>query len=166
MLTDRDLGYRDILRRLAGLHDPATLVGVQAEDGASTAPGDSSNLATIAAANEFGTQHIPERSFLRATVDANAASYGQDLDAAVQAHIDGETPLPVGLARLGARVEGDVKQYMTDLQDPPNAPATIERKGSSNPLIDTGRLRASIRHREEGANLTLETTLVRPGGAS
>lgn len=155
MLSDRDLGYRDILRRLAGARDSATLIGIHEDAG--------SDLAVIAAANEYGTEdgHIPERSFLRATVDANATVYGQELDAAVRAHIDGDRTLTEGLALLGARVEGDVKQYMTDLQDPPNAPATIARKGSSNPLIDTGRLRAAIRHKEEGGSMTLATRLER-----
>lgn len=155
MLSDRDLGYRDILRRLAGARDSATLIGIH--------EGAGSDLAVIAAANEYGTEdgHIPERSFLRATVDANAAVYGQELDDTVQAHIDGDRTLTEGLALLGARVEGDVKQYMTDLQDPPNAPATIARKGSSNPLIDTGRLRAAIRHKEEGGSMTLATRLER-----
>lgn len=143
MVTDRDHGYRRLLRRLLGVREYATRVGIHEEDG--------SDLAVIAAANEFGTAngHVPERSFLRATVDANATTYGDELDKAVRAHVDGRRTLDVGLGRLGARVEGDIKQFMTDLQDPPNAPSTIARKGSSNPLIDTGRLRAAIRHEEE-----------------
>lgn len=157
MLSDRDLGYRDILRRLAGARDSAALVGIHEDAG--------SDLAVIAAANEYGTEngHVPERSFLRATVDANQAAYGDELTAAVEAHIDGERPLTDGLDRLGARVAGDVQQFMTDLQEPPNAPATIARKGSSNPLIDTGQLRGAIRHELEGGALTLDTKLVRPG---
>ena len=34
--------------------------------------------------------------------------------------------------------------YLTDLKTPPLAESTIRRKGSSNPLIDTGQLRSSI----------------------
>lgn len=143
MLTDRDLGYREILKRLAGVRDSATRVGIH-EDA-------ESDLAVIAATNEYGSEdgRVPERSFLRATVDANQTTYGDELTAAVEAHIDGERLLTDGLDLLGARVAGDVQQFMTDLQEPPNAPSTIARKGSSNPLIDTGRLRSAIRHEKE-----------------
>jgi len=144
VVTDRDLGYREILQRLAGVRDSATRVGIH-EDA-------ESDLAVIAATNEYGSEdgRVPERSFLRATADANAAAYTDALTEAVDAHNMGRTPLKKGLARLGARVEGDIKAFMTDLQDPPNAPSTIARKGSSNPLIDTGRLRGAIAHKEDG----------------
>ena len=49
-----------------------------------------------------------------------------------------------GLERIGAVVAGAIQQSIRDLRDPPNAPATIERKGSSNPLIDTGFMRLSV----------------------
>ena len=42
---------------------------------------------------------------------------------------------------------GAVQQYMTDLKEPPNAKSTIKQKGSSNPLIDTGALRASVTYK-------------------
>lgn len=48
------------------------------------------------------------------------------------------------LAAAATVATGNVQQYMTDLKDPPNSAVTIERKGSSNPLIDTGALRASV----------------------
>lgn len=48
------------------------------------------------------------------------------------------------LDAIGAVTAGEVQQYMTDLRTPPNAPYTIAQKGSSNPLIDKGALRASV----------------------
>ncbi len=45
---------------------------------------------------------------------------------------------------MGAFAAGGVQTYMTELKTPPNSAYTIEQKGSSNPLIDTGALRASI----------------------
>ena len=39
---------------------------------------------------------------------------------------------------------GIVQQSITDLRDPPNSKKTIEKKGSSNPLIDSGLYRQSI----------------------
>lgn len=42
---------------------------------------------------------------------------------------------------------------------PPNSPATIARKGSDAPMIDTGQLRSSIRP-ESGADFAMATTSV------
>ena len=37
-----------------------------------------------------------------------------------------------------------IKTYMRDLSNPANHPYTVDQKGSSNPLIDTGGLLESI----------------------
>ena len=49
--------------------------------------------------------------------------------------------------RLGAKMVADVQEKLTDINSPPNAPATIAKKGSSNPLIDTGGLRQRITYK-------------------
>ncbi|WP_300926980.1 hypothetical protein, partial [Helicobacter rodentium] len=46
--------------------------------------------------------------------------------------------------RVGVLASSDIKATITKLQTPPNAPSTIKQKGSNNPLIDTGLLRAAI----------------------
>ena len=55
------------------------------------------------------------------------------------------------LRKAGAFLEGAIKQKITegDPSWPPLKPETIKRKGSSKPLIDTGKLRASITHKVE-----------------
>jgi phage gpG-like protein len=45
---------------------------------------------------------------------------------------------------VGIVAAGATQQFMTDLKTPPNAASTIRKKGSDNPLIDTGALRASV----------------------
>ena len=53
----------------------------------------------------------------------------------------------------GAFLEGKIKEKITE-GDPSWAslkPETIKRKGSSKPLIDTGKLRASITHKVENS---------------
>lgn len=59
----------------------------------------------------------------------------------------GDADMSKTLDAIGAVTAGEVQQYMTDLREPPNAPYTIEQKGSSNPLIDTGALRASVTYK-------------------
>ena len=58
--------------------------------------------------------------------------------------LDGTSDVDRELARLGQKVVGDVQQRMADGIGPPLDPETVRRKGSSTPLIDTGRLRQSI----------------------
>lgn len=154
-LYDRDLGYHRVLDGLVRAQGTVTLVGIHEEEGAEEHPSDTAfvgpNLATIAVSNEFGGGRVPERSFMRSTVDQHRERYADELQTAAEQVVDGQGDLRTGVALLGAIVEGDIKATITDLRDPPNAPITIERKGSSNPLIDTGYLRAAIRHEERRA---------------
>jgi len=142
-VVDRDLGYSDLLAGIGKLSaEPAVFVGVR--EGAGDV--DGTPLTLIAAANEFGTNdgHVPERSYLRSTIDEKRKQYQAALTKIITDAIDGRA-LPVrGLQRLGARAVADVQRKITALKDPPNAPSTVKKKGSDNPLIDTGRLRQSI----------------------
>ena len=45
------------------------------------------------------------------------------------------------------KAEGDMKKTIGRGKFKPNSPKTIKRKGSAQPLIDTGRMRASISHK-------------------
>jgi hypothetical protein len=44
----------------------------------------------------------------------------------------------------GQQLSTAIKKYARDLSSPPNRPYTIEQKGSSNPLVDTGAMIESI----------------------
>ena len=48
---------------------------------------------------------------------------------------------------LGVKAEGDMKKTIGRGKFKPNSPKTIKRKGSAQPLIDTGRMRASVSHK-------------------
>jgi hypothetical protein len=134
-VKDTDRGYRKLMARIGALGNVAARVGVRGEDG--------EDLVTIAAANEFGTATIPERSFLRSTVDEGRAKYAKLLRQAVERMVDG-VPVPLAMGVVGETLVGDVQRKIRNRIPPPNAPSTIARKGSDVPLIDTGRLRQSI----------------------
>ncbi len=141
-VIDRDLGYARIMRNLTllGRADPFVEVGVRAE----TVGAD---LVVIATVNEFGSAdgHIPERSFMRSTADENRAKYANLMQKAVEAGIDkGLGAMRRELGRAGLVMVGDIQKKIVALKDPPNAPSTIAKKGSANPLVDTGRLASSI----------------------
>jgi hypothetical protein len=46
--------------------------------------------------------------------------------------------------KLGLKAQGDVQKSIIDLRLPANDPETVEAKGSSNPLIDTGHMLQSV----------------------
>ena len=146
-IIDRDLGYKDIMKRLKGLDGEHIVeVGVPATAGQYE---DGANQVLVASVNEFGSSdgRIPERSFLRSTVDENTTKYADLLSRLIGEAVDGRLTIEQALDRLGLKAVADVQRKIVQLDDPPNAEATIERKRSSNPLIDTGQLRQSIIHR-------------------
>lgn len=157
-VTDIDRGYKALLRDLGMVAKgaPRVFVGILQDQGGERAVDGSITLAGYAAVNEFGSEdgHVPERSFLRSTVDENRGPYAKRLEGAVEALIDGiRSGVPgAGIRRMeeslgqtGLRVSRDVKNKIRDLRDPPNAPSTLARKyPGDNPLIHTGRMRQAI----------------------
>lgn len=108
---------------------------------------DGTQVAAVAAFNEFGTKNIPERPFFRQALRKSRDGVRE----IVATEIDSKK-LEVGrglAGQIGAHVAGEVQRRIVDLRDPPNAPITVARKGSSNPLVDTGQLRTSATWRVE-----------------
>lgn len=101
----------------------------------------------VAKANEFGFKNIPERPFLRGTYDKKLSEIQKNIDEWATQVLEFELDINAFWEMLGQYGVDITKQYLTDLNSPPNSPVTIERKGSSNPLIDTGQLRDSITYK-------------------
>lgn len=145
-VRDRDLGWKRISREIERARRASVKVGVLADAGQSD---DGVDLVDVAVFNEFGTSRAPARPFIRGAFDAKqrelARTQARLWDQVVRGRINAKRA--IGL--LGQTHEGQIKEYMTALREPPNAPSTIAQKGSSNPLIDTGRLRGSIRWENE-----------------
>ena len=144
--TDRDRGYNQLLnafKKLAGSSNPEILIGVRSSAGDYP---NGASVVLVASVNEFGSSdgHVPERSFLRSTLDENRTKYESDMGGALAKVILGKGNMRTELGKVGAMVVADVQRKITTLDTPANAPSTIRQKGSANPLIDTGRLRSSI----------------------
>ncbi len=133
-----------IRKELLKLDGAFTAVGFFSEDKYS----GGANIASIAFFNEFGTKNIPERSFIRAWIDNNKSRIRKFkiklLDKLYKRQINAEQALKL----LGEFAQGGIKKYIIDLRTPGNADSTVAKKGSSNPLIDTGRMLNSVRHKE------------------
>ncbi len=89
---------------------------------------------------------IPERSYIRAGWDQNEPDIVQKYaDLLGKAVANGVSPDAL-LDALGLESQGALQRFARDLSSPANHPFTVEQKGSSNPLVDTGNLIASIEY--------------------
>ena len=88
--------------------------------------------AEIAFYNEFGTEDIPPRPFMRQTAKTCPDGWVEDLADAMKTNgMDADKALRV----VGRVMCDDIQIAMRDFTDPPNAASTIARKGFDNPLI-------------------------------
>ena len=87
---------------------------------------------------------IPERSFLRSGHDAHVDRVMTQTERALSQVVAGKMSVDDMLDLCGEQFATAIKTYMRDLSNPANHPYTVEQKGSSNPLIDTGGLLESI----------------------
>lgn len=86
---------------------------------------------------------IPARPWLNPGVQSGNDEYLQIISAAIAE----QKSLKRALEQVGVVAAAKVQVYMTQLNTPPNAASTIKKKGSANPLIDTGALRASVTYK-------------------
>ena len=93
---------------------------------------------------------IPERSFLRTGHDENAERIIKQTERALGQVVAGNMSIDDMLDLYGEQMATAIKKYMRELNSPPNHPYTIEKKGSSNPLIgETNGLLESITWKKE-----------------
>lgn len=159
-VEDKDLGLNRIIRTLnKDLDGVVVKVGVQAKDKAvrrgkgGSIRNTDQPLAVIAAIHEFGLNNMPRRSFLRSAYDENLPMIDKMIQRVANGAVFG-LGTNAALNQLGNVVQGMVQRKIVDGPFVPNSPATIKRKKSSKPLIDTGHLRQSIRYviERKGAN--------------
>jgi hypothetical protein len=102
----------------------------------------------LAVIHEYGAPAagIPERSFLRSTFFGGRPTYIAMLRVLLKKVYEQKMELKRALGLVGSKIAGDVKRRITQGAGipPPLKSATIARKGSSRPLVDTGQLKNSI----------------------
>lgn len=87
---------------------------------------------------------IPERAFLRNGYDQGKGDVLDLAEAIMCDALSGHMSVNKFLSQVGQWMVEHIQDYAEDLQDPPNHPYTVEQKGSSNPLVDTGDMIDSI----------------------
>jgi hypothetical protein len=140
----RDFDHKafDALKKLAGDSNRVVNVGV----GPGKREPDGTPLAMIGAVHEFGApeQGIPERPWLRPAITDNREKYTALNRANLARLMTGEMTFDAALGQLGLMAQGFARQQIQNGAYAPLKPATIKRKGSSKPLIDTGNFLQSI----------------------
>lgn len=98
-------------------------------------------VAQVASWNEFGTDTIPARPFIRNCIRNNRKKW-------IKLYKDNVIRNnKLDLNYIANIIVGDVKTSIDKTIEPPNKQSTIAKKKSSHPLIDTGRLKNSITYR-------------------
>lgn len=87
---------------------------------------------------------IPERAFLRNGYDLNRDGVVDSTESVLPAVLDQSMDTEKFLEMIGLILASEIKDYATALDNPPDHPFTIDQKGSSNPLVDTGDMIGSI----------------------
>lgn len=141
LIKDVDLRVFDELkRRLIG----ERVVKVGFPQGKTEA--DGTPVALIAATHEFGSPErgIPERSFLRSGMRENQEKYVRLNKVNLVRILRGNLTADQALGQLGEMAKGDVQVKIRSGDFTPLKQATMDRKGSSKPLIDTGQMVQSV----------------------
>lgn len=133
---------------------------------------DDSQILMIASVNEFGCSitvtpkmraylhsqgmhlkastteiKIPERSFVRSGFDDREKDIQSRAIKLLKKVLRMELDIDTFFSLIGQRIVDELQQYMTSIDKPANHPYTTEHKESSNPLVDSGRMRDSITYK-------------------
>lgn len=133
----------------------AVTIGIHEQEGSAEKKTDDGKparllLVEVATFHEFGTQNIPQRSFIRGNDFSNQKKYRKMIEEIKDKIIfDGWTS-DKGLGLLGEQVRLDIQARIRTGIEPALKDATINRKGSSKPLIDTGQLVSGITYFVKG----------------
>jgi hypothetical protein len=120
-------------------------------------------VAYVAAIQNFGyaPKNIPPRMGLQSMIDKRKVEWKGVAEQSAQAVMDGEEPLRY-LEAMGGLVEGQVREQIASVFEPPLKQATIEARARrtasgeiteslAKPLNDTGYMMASVTHQLNGA---------------
>ena len=108
-------------------------------------------VAQVAAWNEFGTEHIPPRPFMRQAAENNEEDIKALSGLMLKQIAKGEIDADKALRTIGAMQVGLIQNEMREGGFVENAPSTKRQKGGSasaqtTPLIDSGHMRQSVHY--------------------
>ncbi len=143
----RDLGWRKIKTSVHELSGRGVKVGLRADSGAVNGV----LIVDYAAFNEYGTERIPPRPFMRRTADTSekqVPNYARILtDRIIKGTLDADGALDLLGVWYRERIKTTIraaKSWATPL-----AASTIQRKGSTSPLINKSFLINAVNYQKD-----------------
>lgn len=122
-------------------------VGLPAEKVGNKIYGDGISVITVGAWHEYGFGNNPVRSFLRAPFAQKQNELYEFINKQFRLVLEGRKDVPAALNFVGIFATDISKEAFSTSAGgtwPANTAYTINKKGSSKPLIDTGTLRNSL----------------------
>jgi hypothetical protein len=102
---------------------------------------DGTSVAMVAALLNFGTSAGKAWPFFTNMIAEKGPGWGDKMAALLKA---ADYDAPKTMALMGQGIANQLRQSIRDTDSPPLAPATIKRKGSSKPLVDTGYMLSRV----------------------
>ena len=142
--TEHNGGIKGFLERFREIGKPKVYIGVPASKNGMHEGGI--NMATLLALHVLGapSRGIPQRDPLRPPLIANAQRYSDLLALGLKNALANGTDPKLVYEKIGIVATNDVYDYFVTGNFKPLNQKTIDRKGSSKPLIDTEELRGAI----------------------
>lgn len=148
-VRDTDRGMENIRKEIEAFKHMGVKAGIVEGSG----DVDGVSIAEYAAYNEYGVPgktkkwRIPPRPFIRGWIENHGEDIKRTLDKLFQQVSEGKLSAVTAINRLGQFAQDGIKRYIISGAFEPNAESTVQRKGSSRPLIDTGTMRNSVRYK-------------------
>lgn len=141
-----DRGWKAIKNAVAMAGDKHAKVGVfSARGGGLNKDGkpEAGTVLEVATIHEYGAPKakIPQRSFIGGGINHGKDEIMKIQEKAARAAFTGKVSFEVGLEAIGLKAQSEIKNYITQGDNlTPLSQRTIDAKGSSRPLVDTGQL--------------------------
>jgi len=104
-------------------------------------------LVEVAVALEYGDATTPEYAPYRTAAEVDGPRWLRATRTRIQSYAEtgDAAALETGLRQVAVAMVQDQKATIVEIDQPPNSQETINRKGSDNPMIDTGQFLNSQR---------------------
>ena len=100
------------------------------------------SIIDVAIKNNYG-MGVPQRDFMTPSSKKWMKFFSESLDIVRRDMLDNKLDSDKFLKAMGQKGSDIISKEIIALDTPPNAPSTIAKKGSSNPLVDTGAMSRS-----------------------
>lgn len=126
-------------------------VGIIEKNGGAIHTDRDLTVAQVGAIHEFGVpeNNIPKRSFIREPIINEQKKINGFIKMKFSQVAQNSMTATAALNQIGLFVSGINQKSFVKNNWTPNSPVTVQIKGSSKPLIDTGQLRQSISYSVE-----------------